>query len=152
MNIKLAALVALLLASPGQVMAEDVRVDCVPDQRIVCRDDETACRPPVKDEESVTYHFKFDLTKKTGSLVLCAIGRCIKPRPLTVVQDYCAFLGDHGAGCLGGSIYVWEPIGQATYTISNSRYVLTEALTYHATDGISDHSTSATEFGHCAVQ
>ena len=34
MNIKVAALAALLLP-PGQAMAEDLRVDCVTDQRIV---------------------------------------------------------------------------------------------------------------------
>jgi hypothetical protein len=142
MNIKLAALAALLLA-PGQAMAEDVRVDCVTDQRIVCRDDETACRPPVK--ESATYHFKFDLTKKTGSLVFCSLVGCMEPSPLTIVRDNCAFLGDRGAYCLGGGISVWEPVQQQTYTISNSRYVMT-------TSGIASHSLSVTEFGHCAVQ
>jgi hypothetical protein len=146
MNIKLAALAAVLLA-PGQAMAEDVRVDCVTDQRIVCRDDETTCRPPVKRSASETYHFKFDLTKKTGSLVFCSdVVGCMEPSPLTVVYDYCAFLGDHGAGCLGGNISVWEPIQQQTYTISNSRYVMTLG---HIT---TDHSVSITEFGHCAVQ
>ena len=48
MNIKLAALVALLLA-PGHAMAGDVRIDCVQDQRIVCQDDETTCRPGPRD-------------------------------------------------------------------------------------------------------
>jgi hypothetical protein len=38
MNIKLAALAALLLA-PGQAMAADIRVVCQTDQRIICRDD-----------------------------------------------------------------------------------------------------------------
>ena len=72
MNIKLAALAALLLW-PGQAMAEELRVDCVEDQRIECRDDETTCsRKPVR--ELVTYHFTFDLTKKTGSLVFCSFG------------------------------------------------------------------------------
>src|SRR5271169_3527629 len=98
MNIKLAALAALLLA-PGQAMAEDIRVDCVTDQRIVCRDDETTCRAPVR--ELATYHFTFDLTKKTGSLVFCSHGNCMEPSPLTVVHDHCAFLSDYGAGCLG---------------------------------------------------
>jgi hypothetical protein len=69
MNIKLAALAAILLA-PGQAMAEDIRIDCVTDQRIVCRDDETTCRTPVRG--LATYHFTFDLTKKTGSLVFCS--------------------------------------------------------------------------------
>jgi hypothetical protein len=150
MNIKLPALAALLLAA-GQAMAEDVRVDCVTDQRIVCRDDETACRPPVK--QLATYHFKFDLTKKTGSLVFCSgtIG-CLEPSPLTVVHDYCAFLrigrqsvDVHDADCLDGPISVWELSQQQTYTITNSRYVMTSG-------GISDHSSSFTEFGHCAVQ
>ncbi len=68
MNIKFAVLAALLLA-PGQAMAEDIRVDCVTDQRIVCRDEEPTCRPPVRDRELAIYHFTFDLTKKTGSLV-----------------------------------------------------------------------------------
>jgi len=140
MDIKFAALAALLLA-PGQAMAEDVRINCVTDQRIVCRDDETICRAP--DRESATYHFTFDLTKKTGSLVFCgAHGHCEKPSPLTVVHDYCSFL--HG-DCLGRPISVWEPIQQQTYTISNSRYVMTWS-------GISDLSRSVTEFGHCAVQ
>jgi hypothetical protein len=113
-----AALAALLLAQ-RQAMAEDIRVDCVTDQRIVCRDDETTCRAPVR--ESATHHFTFDLTKKTGSLVFCAYGSCMKPSPLSVVHDYCAFLGDYGVDCLGGHISVWEPIQQQTYTtISNS--------------------------------
>ena len=143
MNIKqLAALAALLLA-PGQAMAEDVRVDCVTDRRIVCRDDETTCRPPVKG--SAKYHFKFDLTKKTGSLVFCSVVGCMEPSPLTVVHDNCAFLRDHGAGCLAVYISVWEPIQQQTYAISNSRYVMTESI-------IADHSLSVTEFGQCAVQ
>ena len=47
MNLKLTALAALPLA-PGQAMAEDFRVDCVTDQYIVCRDDETTCRVPVR--------------------------------------------------------------------------------------------------------
>jgi hypothetical protein len=38
-----AALAALRLAQE-QAMAEDIRVDCVTDRRIVCRDDETTCR------------------------------------------------------------------------------------------------------------
>src|SRR5262245_28831825 len=114
MNIKLAAL-ALLLAS-GQTMAKDVRVDCVRDQRIVCRDDETTCRPPFKEgfEGSAKYHFKIDLTKKTGSLMFCDSEGCVDS-PLTVVHDYCAFLGDYGAGCLVGSINVWDPTLQMTY-------------------------------------
>ena len=145
MNIKLAELAALaaLLLAPGQAMAEDVRVDCVPDRRIVCRDDETTCRPSVK--ESATYHFNFDLTKKTGSLVFCVPSSCMEPSPLTVVHDNCAFLGDHGAGCLVGYISVWEPIQQQTYAISNSRYVMTVSV-------IAKYSVSVTEFGHCAVQ
>jgi hypothetical protein len=95
MTIKLAALAALLLP-PGQAMAEDLRVDCVTDQRIVCRDDETTCREPVR--ETGWYHFTFDLTKKTGSLVFCSSdSSCMAPSPLTVVHDYCAFLHDFGA-------------------------------------------------------
>jgi hypothetical protein len=114
MNIKLAALAALLLA-PVQAMAEEVRVDCVTDQRIVCRDDEPACRPPARARELATYHFKFDLTNKTGSLVFCGAGvGCMKPSPLTVVRDYCAILRDHGADCLASNIYVWEPSQQQT--------------------------------------
>jgi hypothetical protein len=142
MNIRLAALVALLLA-PGQAMAEDVRVDCVTDQRILCRDNETTCYQPHK--ESGKYHFKFDLTKKTGSLVFCgdAVG-CMKPFPLTVIHDDCAALG-YGAGCLGVYISVWEPMEKATYTISDSQYIMTVSI-------ISDRgSLSVIEFGHCAV-
>jgi hypothetical protein len=148
MNIKqLTALAALLLLARGQAMAEDVRVDCMTDQRIVCRNDETTCRPPVK--ESAWYHFKFDLTKKTGSLVFCGAGvDCMEASPLTIVHDYCAFLRDHGAGCLvsSGSISVWEPIQQQTYSLSNSRYVMTASVI------ATDHSLSVTEFGRCAVQ
>ena len=78
MNFKLTAFAALLLV-PGQAMAEEVRVDCVTDQRIICRDDETTCREPVR--ETGRYHFTFDLTKKTGSLVFCSEGTgCMKPR------------------------------------------------------------------------
>ena len=144
MNIKLAALAALLL-TPGQAMADDIRVDCVTDQRIVCRDDETTCRAPVR--ESGTYHFTFDLTKKTGSLVFCspAVG-CMEPSPLTVVHDNCAFLRDYGADCLSGRISVWERSQQQTYTISNSRYVMT-----YGSAGVG-HSLSVIEFGRCAVQ
>ena len=144
-NIALAALAALLLAQ-GQAMAEDIRVDCVTDQRIVCRDDETTCRAPVRG--SATYHFTFDLTKKTGSLVFCphGYGWCMEPSPVSVVYDYCAFLGDYGVDCLGGNISVWERIQQETYTISNSRFVMTTSLI------ASGHSLSVTEFGHCAVQ
>ena len=77
MNFKLTAFAALLLV-PGQAMAEEVRVDCVTDQRIICRDDETTCREPVR--ETGRYHFTFDLTKKTGSLVFCSEGTgCMKP-------------------------------------------------------------------------
>ena len=47
MNIKLAALAALPLA-PGQAMAEDIRVDCVTDQRIVCRDEEVSALLEIK--------------------------------------------------------------------------------------------------------
>jgi hypothetical protein len=143
MNIKLAALAALLLA-PGQAMAEDIRVDCVTDQRIICRDDETTCRPPVR--ELATYHFTFDLTKKTGSLVFCSHSSCMEPSSLTVAYDYCAFLGDYGADCLNGRVSVWERSQQQTYTISNSRYVMTGSVI------ATDHSLSVTEFGRCAVQ
>ena len=142
MNIKQLAALAALLLTQGQAMAEDVRVDCVTDQRIVCRDDEITCRRPVK--EAGEYHFKFDLTKKTGSLVFCSDG-CMEPSPLTVVRDHCAFLGDYGAGCLVGNVFLWEPIQETTYAISNSRYVMTLS-------GIADHSLSVTAFGRCAVQ
>jgi hypothetical protein len=146
MNIKLAALAALLLP-PGQAMAEDIRVDCVTDQRIECRDDETTCsRTPVRELE--TYHFTFDLTKKTGSLVFC-YGSCMKPSPLTVVDDHCASLFDYGALCLSGGISVWEQV-QQIYTISNSRYVMTRGSTYSVAG--TDHSSSVTEFGRCSVQ
>jgi hypothetical protein len=61
LNIALAVLATLLLARPAQAMAEDIRVDCVPDQSIVCRDDEPTCRPPVrKNWELAIYHFTFD--------------------------------------------------------------------------------------------
>jgi hypothetical protein len=146
MNLKLTALAALLLA-PGQAMAEDFRVDCVTDQRIVCRDDETTCRAPVRGT-ATRYHFTFDLTKKTGSLVFCSEdGSCMEPSPLTVVHDYCAFLREHGAGCLrgAGSIVVWEQNTQETWTISNSRFVVTSS-------NIANYSLSVTEFGRCAVQ
>ena len=148
MNLKLAALAALLLA-PGQAMAEDFRVDCVTGQRIVCRDDETTCRTPVRSRELVTYHFTLDLTKKTGSLVFCKPDSCLEPSPLTVVYDHCASLGDYGAVCLSGQISVREQL-QNTYTITNSRYVMTNSSTYSVA-GI-DHSISVTEFGRCAVQ
>jgi hypothetical protein len=139
---------ALILLAPALAMAEDFRVDCVTDQRIVCRDDETTCRAPVRgNETSAIYHFTFDLTKKSGSLVFCAndVG-CLKPNPLTVVYDWCAFLGDHGPDCLGGLITVWERFMQQTHTISKSRYAMTASII------ASDHSTSVTEFGRCAVQ
>jgi hypothetical protein len=121
MNIKLAALAALLPAT-RQAMAEDVRVDCVTDQRIICQDDETTCRAPVR--ELATYQFTFDLTKRTGSLVFCPHGSCMEPSPLTVVYDYCAFLHDYGAICLSG----------------------------YGGAGTDRHSISVTEFGRCAVQ
>jgi hypothetical protein len=71
----------------------------------------------------------------------------MKPSPLTVVHDYCAFLHDFGAGCLSpAGISVWEPIQQNTYTISNSRYAMTSSVV------VPDHSLSVTEFGRCAVQ
>ena len=146
MNLKLTALAALLLA-PGQAMAEDFRVDCVTDQRIVCRDDETTCRAPVRGS-ATWYHFTFDLKKKTGSLVFCSEdGSCMEPSPLTVLHDYCAFLRELGAGCLSGagSIIVWEQIQENTWTISNSRYVMTSSV-------IANHSLSVTQFGRCAVQ
>jgi hypothetical protein len=144
MNLNLTALAALLMA-PGQAMAEDLRVDCVTDQRIVCRDDETTCREPVR--ETGWYHFTFDLTKKTGSLVFCSSdGSCMAPSPLTVVHDYCAFLHDFGAGCLSpAGISVWERSQQQTYTISNSRFVIT-------LQGVTRYSLSITWFGRCAVQ
>jgi hypothetical protein len=142
MNVKLALLAAMLLVAE-QAMAEDVRVDCLTEQRIVCRDDETTCRSP--DKEPATYHFTFDLTKKTGALVVCKYG-CMVPSPLTVVHDNCAFVRDHGADCLAVNISVWEPIQQQTYTISNSRYVMTLS-------GIeSSQSLSVTEFGRCAIR
>ena len=148
MKIKLAAMAALLLAQ-GRAMADDVRVDCAIDQRIVCRDDETTCRAPVKgNTTSATYHFAFDLTKKTGSLVYCAsdIGGCLEPSPVNIVYDLCAFIGDRGTGCLGTIVSVWERIQQQTYTISETRYVMTKG-------GIAtDHSVAVTEFGHCAVK
>jgi hypothetical protein len=112
-----AALAALLLAQ-GQAMAEDIRVDCVTDQRIVCRDDETTCRAPVRGV-AAWYHFTFDPTKKTGSLVFCSDSGCMEPSPLTVVRDYCASVGREN--CLRVNIYVWEPTMQQTYTISDSR-------------------------------
>jgi hypothetical protein len=146
MNLKQLTAFAALLLAPGQARAEDFRVDCVTDQRIVCRNDETACRPPVRSQELVTYHFTFDLTKKTGSLVYCSYGSCMEPSPLTVVHDFCAFLRDYGAGCLSGQISAWEPIQQQTYTITNSRYVMTVGSV------ATDHSLSVTEFGRCAVQ
>jgi hypothetical protein len=147
MNIKLALLAALLLAT-RQAMAEDVRVDCMTDQRIVCRDDETTClRVPERALRALatTYRFTFDLAKKTGSLVFCSDG-CLEPSPLTVVYDYCTFLHDYGAACLIVGIFVWEPVQRQTYSISNSRYIMT-----HGGAG-TGHSFSITEFGHCAVQ
>jgi hypothetical protein len=139
-----AALAALPLAQ-GQAMAEDIRVDCVTDRRIICRDDETTCHERPWLGGPAWYHFTFDLTKKTGSLVFCSNGSCTEPSPLSVVHDYCAFLGDYGAGCLSGNISVWEPIQQDTYTITNSRYVMTQSIV------ATDHSLAVTEFGHCAV-
>jgi hypothetical protein len=144
MNIKLAALAALLLAS-GQAMAEDVRVDCVTDQSLGCRDDETTCLP---FKGSATYHFEIDLTKKTGSLVFCKHGSdCMKPSPLTVVKDLCRNFGvpDCLLASIGG-IRLWEPIQETAYIISNSRFVWTTS------DIIESQSTSYTGFGHCTVR
>jgi hypothetical protein len=129
-------------------MAEDVRVDCVRTSAFVCRDDETTCSPsPPPFRESVTYHFTFDLTKKTGSLVFCVEGgSCLEPSPLTVVHDYCAAIGNFGAGCLNLRISVWEQVQHLTWTISNSRYVTTNS-------GVgTDYSQSVIQFGRCAVQ
>jgi hypothetical protein len=104
----LVAALAALLPAQGQAMAEDIRVDCVTDRRIVCRDDETTCREVPWLGGAATYHFTFDLTKKTGSLVFCSSGSCMEPSPLSVVHDYCAFLRDYGAGCLiSGDISVF---------------------------------------------
>jgi hypothetical protein len=142
MNIRLAALAAMLLM-PVQAMAEDVHVDCVPDQRIVCRDDDATCRPPSK--ERAMYHFKFDLTKKTGTLVFCSdVTDCMEPKTLSVVHDPCAIVHDYGTGCLVGNVYLWEPFMQQTYAITNSRYVMTASV-------IANHSLAVTEFGHCAI-
>jgi|HubBroStandDraft_6_1064221.scaffolds.fasta_scaffold308842_2 hypothetical protein len=141
---KLALLGAMLLV-PGQAMAEDVRVDCVTDQRIVCRDDETTCRPPSK--ASAAYHFTFDLTKKAGTLVFCSdVTDCMKPSSLTVVLDHCAFLHEQGAGCLVGNVYLWEPFMQQTYAITDSRYVMTASVIAPG------HSLAVTEFGHCTIK
>ena len=74
----------------------------------------------------------------------------MEPSALTVVHDYCAFLGEHGAGCLSAYISVWEQIQQQTYTISNSRYVMTSSSTYRGAG--TDNSLSKTEFGRCSVQ
>jgi hypothetical protein len=146
MNIKLAALAALLLA-PGQAMAEDVRIDCVTDQQIRCRDNETTCRPL---KSGATYHFEIDLTKKTGSLVFCAHGSdCMNPSPITVVKDLCrGAIGfpDCLLPSLGEGIRVWEPIQEIAYQISNSFFVWT------ASDIYADHSDSYTGFGHCTVR
>jgi hypothetical protein len=114
----------------------------VTDQRIVCRDDETTCRAPVRGV-AAWYHFTFDPTKKTGSLVFCSDSGCLEPSPLTVVRDYCASVGREN--CLRVNIYVWEPTMQQTYTISDSRYVMTQGLI------ASVASHSITEFGRCAV-
>jgi hypothetical protein len=70
----------------------------------------------------------------------------MEPSPLTVVRDHCAFLGDYGAGCLVGNVFLWEPIQETTYAISNSRFV--ETVSGIATG----YSQSVTVFGHCAVQ
>jgi hypothetical protein len=146
MNIKTAVLAALLL-TPGQAMAEDVRVDCVIDQRIVClRDDETTCRPPVR--RSATYHFTFDLTKRTGSVVFCSDSSCLEPSPLTVIHDYCRG-SIRDADCLSaaiGGITVWGPTQKQTYIISDSRFVMTQGSI------VSVASRSVIEFGRCAVQ
>jgi hypothetical protein len=147
MNIKLAALAAVLLAT-AQAMAEDVRIDCTTDQRIICQDDETICRPPERRPATYTYKFTFDLTKKTGSLVFCAFDYCMEPSPLTVVYDHCVFLHKFGEDCtnLSVPISVWERSTQYTYTISNSRYVMT-----YGNAGADRYSMSVTEFGHCAA-
>jgi hypothetical protein len=63
---------AVMLAAPMQARAEDTRVDCRTDQRIVCRNDEATCRTPTSGV--ATYHFTLDLKKKTGSLLFCADG------------------------------------------------------------------------------
>jgi hypothetical protein len=69
----------------------------------------------------------------------------MEPSPVTIVRDHCAFLGEYGSGCLGGNVFLWEPIQETTYAVTNSRYVATLS-------GIADHSLSITEFGHCAVR
>jgi hypothetical protein len=148
MTIKLAAIAALLLA-PGQAMAEDIRVVCLTDQRIICRDDQTTCQAPVRDPG--THHFTFDLTKKTGSLVFCSSGDCEKPSPLAIVHDNCGFFFDYGALCLSAGISVWEQVQQVLYTVSNSKYVMTKS--FAGTDrSLPDYSLIITQFGRCAVQ
>jgi hypothetical protein len=64
MNLKLTALAALLLA-PEQAMAGDIRVDCVQDQRIVCRDDEATCREPFRSR--LSFSGRFAHTPPVGS-------------------------------------------------------------------------------------
>ena len=68
----------------------------------------------------------------------------------TIVHDYCASLFDYGAVCLSGGISVWEQLGQQTYRISNSRYVMTFGDSIRAAG--TDHSHSIIEFGRCALQ
>jgi hypothetical protein len=130
-------------------MAADIRVVCLTDQRIICRDDETTCRRPVRDPGE--HHFTLDLTKKTGSLVFCSSGDCEKPSPVVIVHDYCRSFFEDGALCLSAGISVWEQVQRTLYTISNSKYVMT--TNFAGTNrSPPDYSLSITQFGRCAVQ
>jgi hypothetical protein len=136
-----------LLLVPAQAMGDIIYIDCQPDRRFVCRDDETACRPP--QFPVATYHFTLDTKKKTGALLFCSPD-CLEPSLLTVVHDYCAFLHDYGMDCLHSGISVWEPQQQATFTITDTRYVINQGMISQGMNAPA-HSTSIFEFGHCTV-
>ena len=141
----LAAAVVVAALSSAPARANDVRVNCVTDERVVCRNDDAACWPPVKEPNTAQaqYRFTFDLTNKTGSLVYCMPDKCLAPSALNIIPDQCAprvSLAD----CV--PISVWEPLTWNTWTISNSRFVMTFG-------DINDHwGFAAAEFGRCFVQ
>jgi hypothetical protein len=88
--------------------------------------------------------------------VFCSSGSCEKPSPLVIVHDYCSSFFDCGALCLSAGISVWEQVQLSLYTISNSKYVMTNSFagTDHSLPDYSlpDYGLSVTQFGRCAVQ
>jgi hypothetical protein len=124
-------------------MADEVRVNCVPEQYSLCRSDEP-CRS--RPEQGFTLHFTFDLKDKSGSLVFCySDGECQKPSPLTVVYDYCGIVHSFGVDCLSAGIIAFEKSPQETYAISDLRYV-------GAVSGVvKDHGYGGATFGRCVI-